>query len=467
VQTAPSSQPAEPASNPLRNSSVSIRRRLAAVIAVLSTPALAVTVVVIVVRNGLAIAIGLVGLSLAVAGGWWFVSENMPRRLLGGIGVVVGLGVTIAAIVYAGIGAERIAVGLALVVALLVIMLASGHTAIRADRTMDVRMRAGGPPRHAVLLCNPWSGGGKVERFGLVDLAAQLGVETITLDRGLDLEQLARDAVARGADCLGMAGGDGSQALVASIAIEARIPFVCVSAGTRNHLALDLGLDRDDPRRSMYAFRDAVERRVDYATVNDRLFVNNVSLGVYAEIVQQESYRDAKLETTKNLLPEMLGRQAEPFDLEFTTPDGQEIDGAIVVMVSNNPYVTSTVPDAAERRRLDGGELGIFAVTTRTGGDAARLLAASALGQRRRSAFWHEFTASEFEVRSRSGVAFAGVDGEAVELPTPLRFRIHPVGLRLLVPKGNLGIAERRRARDVRLKDLIEVAAGREPGTTV
>ena len=141
-------------------------------------------------------------------------------------------------------------------------------------------------------------------------LAAELGVETVMLDHGLDLEQLARDAVARGADCLGMAGGDGSQALVASIAVEHGLPFVCVSAGTRNHFALDLGLNRDDPRESMYAFRDAVERRVDYATVNDRFFVNNVSLGVYAKIVQEESYRDAKLDTTKVLLPEMLGREA-------------------------------------------------------------------------------------------------------------------------------------------------------------
>ena len=102
------------------------------------------------------------------------------------------------------------------------------------------------------------------------------------------------------------------------------LPFVCVSAGTRNHFALDLGLNRDDPRESMYAFRDAIERRVDYATVNDRFFVNNVSLGVYAKIVQEESYRDAKLDTTKVLLPEMLGREAEPFDLQFTTPDGTD-----------------------------------------------------------------------------------------------------------------------------------------------
>ena len=114
-------------------------------------------------------------------------------------------------------------------------------------RTAAVRVHPAPRPRHAVLLCNPWSGGGKVERFGLVDEANELGVETVLLDRGLDLEALARGAVADGADCLGMAGGDGSQALVASIAVEHDLPFVCVSAGTRNHFALDLGLDRRRP----------------------------------------------------------------------------------------------------------------------------------------------------------------------------------------------------------------------------
>ena len=119
-----------------------------------------------------------------------------------------------------------------------------------------------------------------------------------------------------------MAGGDGSQALVASIAVECGVPFVCVTAGTRNHFAQDLGLDRNDPRVSVHAFRDAVERRIDYATVNDRFFVNNVSLGVYAAIVQQDGYRDAKVETTKAMLPELLGNTDAPFDLQFTTPDG-------------------------------------------------------------------------------------------------------------------------------------------------
>ena len=125
---------------------------------------------------------------------------------------------------------------------------------------------------------------------------------------------------------------------MASIAVEHDLPFVCVTAGTRNHFALDLGLDREDPRGSLYAFRDAIERRIDYATVNGRFFVNNVSLGIYATIVQQEGYREAKVDTTKEQIPTLLGRQERPFDLQFTDPDGSEVDGPYLIQVSNNPY---------------------------------------------------------------------------------------------------------------------------------
>ena len=382
----------------------SLRRRLAAVVALACLLGLVLAVVGFLFRNAGALVIALAGLAIAVAGGWWAATERMPRRAVGFVLVVAGLVGIIAAISRSIDDAERVGLRVAIVVVLLAASLACARAAMVQDlHRIEVRVRPGGPPQHPVLICNPWSGGGKIERFGLLELAAQLGVETVLLDHGLDLERLARDAVARGSDCLGMAGGDGSQALVASIAIGHGLPFVCVSVGTRNHFALDLGLNRDDPRESMYAFRDAIERRVDYATVNGRLFVNNVSLGVYAKIVQEEAYRESKLHTTTTLLPEMLGRQSEPFDLQFTTPSGAVIDGAIVIMVSNNPYIIGTSPDNAQRRRLDKAELGVFAVTTSTGAAAGRLFAASAIGQRRRSASWHEFTTTSFEVRSRSG----------------------------------------------------------------
>ena len=445
-------------------SRVAIATRLAAIGALVGTAGIALIFVGTLIGNGGNLALGVVGLAVAVAGGWWFVTERGPRRVWG-VGVLaVGVGACAVAVIRTVEGAGGIVVRLLLVVALIACTAVCAREALLAGNHHDVQPRPAGPPKRPVLLCNPWSGGGKVGRFGIVELAAEIGVETVILDHGLDLEALARDAVARGADCLGMAGGDGSQALVASIAIEHGLPFVCVSAGTRNHFALDLGLDIGNPRQSMAAFRDAYERRVDFATVNDRLFVNNVSLGAYAKIVHEASYRDAKLTVATTLMPEIIGPEAAPIDLQFTTPDGREVDGAIVVMVSNNPYTMNAVaPDAAERRHLDHGELGVFAVTTRTGGEAARLFAAAALGERLRSRFWHEFLAREFEVRSRSGVALAGIDGESVELKTPLRFQTHPKGLTLLVPKGNIEIAERRGARDVRLKDLVDIALGRAP----
>ena len=120
------------------------------------------------------------------------------------------------------------------------------------------------------------------------------GIEPIVLERGDDLTQLATDAIARGADVIGMAGGDGSQALVATVASQHGIPHVCVPAGTRNHFALDLGLDRDDVVGALDAFHHGLERRVDLAQVNGRVFVNNASMGLYAKIVQSPAYRDAK-----------------------------------------------------------------------------------------------------------------------------------------------------------------------------
>jgi len=426
---------------------------------------LTVSVVVFAVRNLGFLVAGLVGVALMVSGAWWVITERAPRRNFGVVGAVVGGVLIVIAVIRAEPHGDRPVLALVVSAALVVGTVGFGRAAIARDlRERDARRPLTvARPRRPVLICNPWSGGGKVAKFGLVELAESMGVEVVMLDRGLDLEQLAREAVARGADCLAMAGGDGSQALVASIAIEHDLPFVCVSAGTRNHFALDLGIDREDPRKSLDAFRDGIERRIDYATVGDRLFVNNVSLGIYATIVQQPGYRDAKSETTKALLPEMLGRTQEPFDLQFTEPDGTEVEGAFLIQVSNNPYVLGATLDASQRRRLDTGRLGVVAITAASGREAAQVVTLSALGQRRRSRHWHEFATERFEVRSRSGKAFAGIDGEALELETPLTFEIHPRGLRLLVPKGNLTAAERRQARDVSGTDLISLARGVDP----
>jgi diacylglycerol kinase family enzyme len=444
--------------------SKSQRRRVAAIVSAIMFGVVAVILVQVVFHNTASLVIGLPGLALAVGGAWWIATEVAPRRGLGAVVFVMGVVLVFVALAGAVQRAQRGIVTAAL-------MIAFAYAAVwlaRFSLTRPTpRMPAGASatprsPTRAVLMCNPWSGGGKVEKFGLTAFADEMAVEVVMLDHGLDLEVLTRDAVARGADCLGMAGGDGSQALVASVAVEHGLPFVCIPAGTRNHFALDLGLDRADPRGAMAAFRAPEQRWIDYATVNGRLFVNNVSLGIYATIVQSDEYRDAKVDVTRSMLTELLGSQSEPFDLQYSLPDdGEEEDGAHLIMVSNNPYVLGARSDIAQRRRLDAGELGVFAVSTRTGENAARLMTLSALGLRNLSPHWHEFRTQSFEVRSRSGMAYIGVDGEALEEITPLRFESHPLGLWMFVPEGNLEGAEKRRARDVSISELIGVVRGR------
>ena len=207
-----------------------------------------------------------------------------------------------------------------LVVAGLLVSLA----AARATLAVHVELPSAPAPRQPVLFFNPRSGGGKAERFSLADEARARGIEPIELKPGEDLETLVRGAVDRGADALAMAGGDGSQAIVAAIAAERGLPYACVPAGTRNHFALDLGVDRDDVVGALDAFVDGGERTVDLAEVNGRVFVNNVSLGLYAEAVQREGYRDAKLRTLLDTVPDVLGPGGGELDLRWTGPGGHD-----------------------------------------------------------------------------------------------------------------------------------------------
>jgi diacylglycerol kinase family enzyme len=445
--------------------SPSTGRRLLAILSLVASAVLVAAVVVFLLSNLVWLIVALVGLAVAVAGVWWVLTERLPRRAVGIVVLVVGAAVVVLAVVPVTEGVTRPLLRLAIFAAVLAVAAVAGRAALVPDlHELDsLRGRRRVRPRKAVLLCNPWSGGGKVEKFGLKKLADDLGVETVFLDKGLDLAELARDAIARGADCLGMAGGDGSQALVASICHEHGIPFVCISAGTRNHFAQDLGFDKEDPRKGMVAFKDGVERFIDFGTVGDRLFVNNVSLGIYATIVQQDSYRDAKLETSMEVLPQMLSEQAEPFDIQFALPDGTEIDGAFVVMVSNNPYVLGPSLDLSQRRSMDSGTLGVFAVNASTGREAAEMVTRATVGLGKNDKYVHQFTTETFVVRSRSGKAYAGVDGEALELDTPLEFRTHPRALRMLVPEDVLVASEMRRARAVSPGGLVAVALGRRP----
>lgn len=296
-----------------------------------------------------------------------------------------------------------------------------------------------------------------------MEQARRRRVEAVVLAPGDDARQLAEDAVARGADVLGMAGGDGSLAQVAEVAMRHDLAFVCVPAGTRNHLAMDLGLDRDDVVGALDAFGEAVERRVDLGQVGDRIFVNNVALGLYARIVASPAYRDRKVRTALELLPEMIGPDAAPFDLRFVGPDGVQHPTAHLVMVANDRYEMTRGDGFGSRRRLNAGTLGLTAASVRSSDDLARLVRLLAVGRVQGHPGWLDWSDTGFEVRSAQAIE-AGVDGESLLLDPPLRFRSLPGALRVRVPRHAPGYsaaaAALRPGRDT-LTALLQVVAGR------
>jgi diacylglycerol kinase family enzyme len=382
------------------------------------------------------LAAGLAGLTVAVAALWWFLSRRGAFRWLAlGLAVLAPVVVLVLCVRARLLWVVVLAVGLGIAAA------AAGRAALRA---LDADVRPGEyevpPPRRPFLIMNPRSGGGKVGRFGLAEQARALGAEVRLLDgpETADVAALAGDAVDDGADLLGVAGGDGTQALVAGVAAAAGVPFMVISAGTRNHFALDLGLDRENPAGCLQALTDGVEIRVDLGAIGEQTFVNNASFGAYAELVQSPAYRDDKVGTTLDLLPTLLARDAEP---QLRARAGSTvIDAPQALLVSNNPYGTRDIAGLGRRSRLDQGVLGVVAVRVTSTVQAVGLL------RGRRSAGLRLLLSPSVTVEADAATVPVGVDGEALTLPTPVRCTIRPGALRVRVPRHRPGAPASRHA---------------------
>lgn len=286
-------------------------------------------------------------------------------------------------------------------------------------------------PARPWLVMNPRSGGGKVRRFGLVEKAERLGARVLLLGRGDDdLPGRLHAAVDDGADLLGVAGGDGTVAVVADVAAERGVPLLVIPAGTRNHFALDLGLDRARPDDALDALTDPAELVVDLGVVGSRPFVNTVSFGAYAQVVARPDYRDNKLVVALDVLPDVLaGRDQQ----HFTVHAGAvTLSDPTVALVSNNPYGAHGLGGVARRPRLDGGLLGLMCLDPEPPG------AALAPGNRPRPPVVATTAAEvvvDTTVDTTVDTIMAAIDGESTLLDAPVRCRIRPRALRVVMPR--------------------------------
>ncbi|MFM9692670.1 diacylglycerol/lipid kinase family protein [Streptomyces europaeiscabiei] len=404
---------------------------------------LAAVVILLVVAGFKSIAllgVGLAGLAVSAASLWWALTQRGIGRLLAFTLAAVAPLAVLALYAWAEL-LWVVLVSLALWVLGVSVGVAALSRDIKPAGPPETRTA---PPQRPFLIMNPRSGGGKVGKFHLKEKAEALDADVLLLDTAhqQDVVALADKAVEDGADLLGVAGGDGTQALVAGVAARHGIPFMVISAGTRNHFALDLGLDRDDPSTCLDALADGVELRVDIGFIGERAFVNNASFGTYAAVVQSPAYRDDKVRTILQTLPDLLTHRRGP-RLAVRAAD-TVLDGPQAVLVSNNPYRMGDLAGLGRREVLDSGALGVLGVNVDNAAQAAELLTG------RHAPGLTTLTTQEVVIDADEPEIEAGVDGEALTLPTPVRCTIHPRALRVRVPRHRPGVPRTRAPMDWR-----------------
>jgi diacylglycerol kinase family enzyme len=258
-----------------------------------------------------------------------------------------------------------------------------------------------------LLIVNPRSGDGSPDADELAREAERLGIAVHVLREGDDAAEVARKAHGP----VGVAGGDGSLGAVAEVALERDVPFVCIPFGTRNHFARDIGLDRNDPLGALAAFGSTREERIDVGRVAGRVFLNNVSFGVYAHLVHRRERHRRRRDAFARLRAVWLSlrdRHPQPFVL-----DGERL-AARVVLVANNAYEL-TLFDLGARTRLDEGTLHAYV----------------AEGWLPRT--WAEHSGARFTLEQQ-GALRAAIDGEPAHLESPVELAVEPRALRILLP---------------------------------
>jgi diacylglycerol kinase family enzyme len=254
------------------------------------------------------------------------------------------------------------------------------------------------------------------------------------LAAGEDAAELADRAVAAGAPALGVAGGDGTLAAVAGVALERDRPFAAVPFGTRNHFARDLGLDPDDPLAALGAFQGR-ERQVDVGAVDGRVFLNNVSLGIYASFVHDPQRKTRnRLVAVLRMLPAAFGRARQPLSLAFDVDGRREERQALIVLVANNDYGGESLAELGTRERLDEGRLHVYVLEPVGRAAFVSLLGKAARGRADEAEGLVEWACERITIDGRRPRVHAAVDGEPVVLAPPVELEVRPRALRVLTP---------------------------------
>lgn len=258
----------------------------------------------------------------------------------------------------------------------------------------------------------------------------------IVVRAGHDLKNAARDASAR-ASIVVAGGGDGTVSGVAGSILGSPAALGILPLGTFNHFAKDLRIPLD-LRQAVAVVAAGQLARVDVGQVNDRVFVNNSSIGVYPDIVQE---REALRRQGHRKWPAMaiatlrVLRRYRGVTVRMDVNGRQKNWRTPVVLIGNNEYAIDGIR-LGSRARVDQGRLFIYLAPRARARDLPMLLAKALVGRARQSGAFEIVAATELTIDTRTARFLrVAVDGEVARMTTPLRYRTCPVALQVVVPR--------------------------------
>ena len=314
-----------------------------------------------------------------------------------------------------------------------------------------------------VLIINPKSGNGRAIKAGVDEVARSRDIDVIITEKGDNIEVLARRAVQAGADVIGVSGGDGTLGAVAKVALEYGLPLVVLPGGTRCHFARDIGLDPKNIVDALEGFW-GVARKVDAGVIGERVFLNNASFGIYADIVDHPEYRGHKVATSRKVLQELLDGKRSAYSLKFKDGEGVRHTQAVQLFVGVSSYQTLKLFELGRRDSIDTGKLQMTAITALDDVTIRRLMGALTFPRYSGVTLPNNFlqwTAKEFTLSSAAGTIVAGVDGEREQYNTPVKIRIIPKKLTVMVPAEGVRSRPRNAFSFIILKRLWRAVLGK------
>ena len=304
------------------------------------------------------------------------------------------------------------------------------------------------------LIVNPKSGNGRAIKANIPEKATSKGIEVKITNINDNISGLARRAVKNGADVLGVSGGDGTIGAVATVAIEYNIPLVVLPGGTRCHFARDTGLDPKHIEDSLNCF-EGIETKIDVGSINGRIFLNNASLGLYADIVDNDNYREHKVATSRTVLQKLL-QTGQSYPLKFKDNNNKQYSKAIMILVGVNAYKTINLLGLGKRDNLSGHVLQITVVKSLTDILIKSLLKTAILNKdfvTNNSRNILQWEGKKLIVSTPTKKIVVGVDGEREEYKTPVKIELLPSALRLMtLPEGL-----RYRPKNIVSTDIIKI----------